>query len=55
MSHDHLEIILMCLFAAQEAFIIIIIIIIDVENSYADSYFMETVIHMFMNYELYVL
>ncbi len=50
MSHDHLEIILMCLFAGQEAFIIIIIIIIDVENSYADSYFMETVIHMFMNY-----
>ncbi len=40
-SHDPSEIILICSFAAQETFLIII----SVENSCAASYFLETVIY----------
>jgi len=40
-SHDPSEIILICLFAAQEIFLINI----NVENNCAASYFVETVIH----------
>ncbi len=40
-SHDPSEIILICWFAAQETFIIIIII--DIENSCAASYLCKTI------------
>ncbi len=43
-SHDPLEIILICLFDAQETFIII-----NVENSFAADIFMEIIIHCFQD------